>query len=534
MKNKQQEKIIAMSEECVGNTIATTSTTPLNWWYLQATNSLSSNWNDGNKLAWNNQMNNPNSSSSCDDQDISVSSNSFTNASNHSSLTVESSRRILESHAPSSNDFMAEHASDNQLWSHVLSGVGSNGELQNNQEIGENFLDGLSSKTMFDEPACDYLKKLDTTNWEYSGSTSFNTSFEKHLNGYSEALIENNERLTKLSNLVSTWSIAPPDPEVSSHFDPQTNNLSNNLNSNSSNIDNHHFESDPNCHLKQLPFGDSIGGVGNKMFSNCHDVQDINKVKQEYHHQHHHANHEVFGKSFMNPNGYLDGFNNSLNPVGENGKFYQGLPNISPCTKSFSDVISFNSRFGRPLIGIHAQRPSMKYSNLSESRKQGLHTPSHMRTSSGREGTTREVKKKRSEESSEANLKKPKQDTSTTNSSSSKVQAPKVKLGEKITALQQIVSPFGKTDTASVLFEAIGYIKYLEEQVQLLSNPYLKANSHKDPRGMYFDRKDKDDAKIDLRSRGLCLVPTSCTPLVYRENTGPDYWTPAYRGCLYR
>lgn len=114
-------KSINMSEECVGNTIATTSTTPLNWWYLQATNSLSSNWNDVNKLAWSNQMNNPNSSSSCEDQDISVSSNSFTNASNHSSLTVDSSRRILDSHAPSSNDFMAEHASDNQLWSHVLS-----------------------------------------------------------------------------------------------------------------------------------------------------------------------------------------------------------------------------------------------------------------------------------------------------------------------------------------------------------------------------------------------------------------------------
>jgi hypothetical protein len=42
-----------------------------------------------------------------------------------------------------------------------------------------------------------------------------------------------------------------------------------------------------------------------------------------------------------------------------------------------------------------------------------------MRNSNGRgEGTTREIKKKRSEESSEASLKKPKQDTSTTNSSS--------------------------------------------------------------------------------------------------------------------
>eukprot|EP00268_Persea_americana_P022444 TRINITY_DN22358_c0_g1_i2.p1 TRINITY_DN22358_c0_g1~~TRINITY_DN22358_c0_g1_i2.p1 ORF type:complete len:120 (-),score=23.59 TRINITY_DN22358_c0_g1_i2:652-1011(-) len=43
----------------------------------------------------------------------------------------------------------------------------------------------------------------------------------------------------------------------------------------------------------------------------------------------------------------------------------------------------------------------------------------------------------------------------------------KEKVGEKITALQQLVSPFGKTDTASVLSEAMGYIKFLQEQVQV-------------------------------------------------------------------
>ncbi|KAK7268336.1 hypothetical protein RIF29_21034 [Crotalaria pallida] len=87
----------------------------------------------------------------------------------------------------------------------------------------------MSSKSMTSimfESACDYLKKLDT-NWDhqYNGSTSFKNFDEKHLNGFNDAMIENNERLTKLSNLVSTWSIAPPDPEVSSHFDPQTNNV---------------------------------------------------------------------------------------------------------------------------------------------------------------------------------------------------------------------------------------------------------------------------------------------------------------------
>ncbi|XP_062180729.1 transcription factor bHLH123-like isoform X2 [Phragmites australis] len=51
----------------------------------------------------------------------------------------------------------------------------------------------------------------------------------------------------------------------------------------------------------------------------------------------------------------------------------------------------------------------------------------------------------------------------------------KEKLGDRITALQQLVSPFGKTDTASVLHEAIEYIKLLHDQVASLSSPYLRC-----------------------------------------------------------
>ncbi|MBA0722223.1 hypothetical protein Golax_002912, partial [Gossypium laxum] len=42
----------------------------------------------------------------------------------------------------------------------------------------------------------------------------------------------------------------------------------------------------------------------------------------------------------------------------------------------------------------------------------------------------------------------------------------KEKLGDRIAALQHLVAPFGKTDTASVLMEAIGYIKFLQNQVE--------------------------------------------------------------------
>ncbi|XP_062076267.1 transcription factor bHLH110-like [Humulus lupulus] len=44
----------------------------------------------------------------------------------------------------------------------------------------------------------------------------------------------------------------------------------------------------------------------------------------------------------------------------------------------------------------------------------------------------------------------------------------KEKLGDRIAALHRLVAPFGKTDTASVLTEAIGYIQFLHDQVQVI------------------------------------------------------------------
>ncbi|XP_074320090.1 transcription factor bHLH153 [Silene latifolia] len=93
----------------------------------------------------------------------------------------------------------------------------------------------------------------------------------------------------------------------------------------------------------------------------------------------------------------------------------------------------------------------------------------------------------------------------------------KEKLGEKITMLQQLVSPYGKTDTASVLLEAMEYISFLHEQVKVLSAPYLYNNTpvtNMEGAGQY-----------NLRNKGLCLLPVSHADGMARNN-GADIWAP--------
>ncbi|CAN8273496.1 unnamed protein product [Cochlearia groenlandica] len=145
-------------------------------------------------------------------------------------------------------------------------------------------------------------------------------------------------------------------------------------------------------------------------------------------------------------------------------------------------------------------------------------------------------------------------------SSQSTLKVRKEKLGGRIASLHQLVSPFGKTDTASVLSETIGYIRFLQSQIEALSHPYFSATAsgnmrHQqqhlqgdkncifpdDPGQLLNDQcmkrrvvssssmdtqNAKEEPKQDLRSRGLCLVPISCTLHVSNDN-GADYWAPA-------
>ncbi|CAN4112142.1 unnamed protein product [Withania somnifera] len=104
----------------------------------------------------------------------------------------------------------------------------------------------------------------------------------------------------------------------------------------------------------------------------------------------------------------------------------------------------------------------------------------------------------------------------------------KERLGERITALQQLVSPFGKTDTASVLHEAMGYIRFLHDQVQVLCSPYLQRQHHLSPSLLECGEMEASRKEVLLRSRGLCLVPIELTLHVADTNlNGADFWSPA-------
>ncbi|CAH9101967.1 unnamed protein product [Cuscuta epithymum] len=142
--------------------------------------------------------------------------------------------------------------------------------------------------------------------------------------------------------------------------------------------------------------------------------------------------------------------------------------------------------------------------------------------------------------------KKPRLQPSSSSQSTFKVR--KEKLGDRITALHQLVSPFGKTDTASVLLEAIGYVRFLQSQIEALSLPYLATATSHDQTISHHQQStviqgemntlfpedpgqvsSNEESKKDLKSRGLCLVPISST-LQVGNNNGADYWAPTPYG----
>ncbi|KAF3328738.1 transcription factor bHLH68-like isoform X1 [Carex littledalei] len=132
-----------------------------------------------------------------------------------------------------------------------------------------------------------------------------------------------------------------------------------------------------------------------------------------------------------------------------------------------------------------------------------------------------------------------------TSSAQSTLKVRKERLGDRITALHQIVSPFGKTDTASVLQETIGYIRFLLSQIEALSNPYMGSGATsktmqpgQGERNCLFpefpgSQGGKEEQMKDLKSRGLCLVPVSCTSHLGTD-TSADFWPTALGTTTFR
>ncbi|KAI3513747.1 hypothetical protein L1887_11872 [Cichorium endivia] len=244
-------------------------------------------------------------------------------------------------------------------------------------------------------------------------------------------------------------------------------------------------------------------------------------------------------------------------------------PNVNPMVESGvkqENPLNYGSSYGRGSVDFHGVKPNnwsnpmipvsspsscisslsnnmLDFSTTLSNKTDGRHPPPDRSSECNSTATGGASKKAKIHPSS--------------NQSTFKVR--KEKLGDRITALHQLVSPFGKTDTASVLLEAIGYIRFLQSQIEALSIPYLGSGSGstrnhqhsaqqgernclfpEDPgqllndscmkmKGSALDQDSHEEPKKDLRSRGLCLVPVSCTMQVGSDN-GADYWAPALNG----
>ncbi|WOL16852.1 hypothetical protein Cni_G25640 [Canna indica] len=474
-----------------------------NWWESRVNNSFSSSsWSASTSISrrWappsTRHADLSSSPPSYDDADLSVSNaTSFTHASGHEALSMDSS----------SADLSGEPVMENHLWSQVLlNNIGTASEVQNGHEDGENSLNQVGLRREVFNPACDYLKKMDS-HWDLINPSSFNC-LEKHLNSYAASISNGEgETSTHLSDLVSNWSIAPPNNSTS-----PSNSMA-------------HYLANINSHVKhEIPISSQSPFSSNLMVGDQSSASSYPPSYQE----------SPFFLRQQNPNSSM---RYQIGDLKDNSFCSGMMEAIDPSSNrrsTFSDGITFGRCLSKKApMELRGLKGSVKSSELCDGNKEEYESSRILRN--GRVSGTAEGKKKRSEDTSESH-KKSKFDSLMV-SSSQKMQVPKVKIAEKISALQQLVSPFGKTDQASVLMETITCIRILQEQVQLLSDPYLKSTSNKEHNSWgEIERKGKAEANYDLRSKGLCLVPVSSIPQVHRESIRPDYWMPTYRSCLYR
>lgn len=170
------------------------------------------------------------------------------------------------------------------------------------------------------------------------------------------------------------------------------------------------------------------------------------------------------------------------------------------------------SRSSRDVIGVHKGSSSLSPDHMQE--LSDSPSSSSNKKSGLMNGVTRTKRASASEP--KESFAEAKKSRSVSRCACPPLKVRKEKLGDRIAALQKMVAPFGKTDTASVLTEAIGYIQFLHNQVQTLSTPYLNSSHNKPIRAMQpgLSKDDGAQPKRDLRSRGLCLLPLSCASYI--------------------
>lgn len=224
------------------------------------------------------------------------------------------------------------------------SAVGNDEELHNTQDVGDNLINAFSLKNLSEgrlfEPVCDYLKKMDN-GWDM-------TCFEKNFNGFSNSMFET-ERLTKASNLVNNWSIALPDPEISSQFNPLS------------------------CFISLSPTADqySTPTMNQKLVGSY--LPHCPKLENETCASGDTLRRSISNIGTENPMG-MDG----PNLAGDNSKFYSAVPDVS-CNKGINvaDLPRFSSNLSKPWMSTKEAKPILKSLNLSDCKKQQALKVSH-------------------------------------------------------------------------------------------------------------------------------------------------------------
>ncbi|KAM6564642.1 hypothetical protein CsatB_024640 [Cannabis sativa] len=298
----------------------------------------------------------------------------------------------------------------------------------------------------------------------------------------------------------------------------------------------------------------------NYLFSTM--FNNINKPINNYHHHHHHSHqdfysfiqsqtnnstftdhdhdHDINSTSLLMLNNNNSSSHNNNNNGGFNSLLLQGNTTnnnldllISPtsCSSSSpSSSVHNSSNNNNNNLSLYSQTNSTTplghghhhhHHDMQEYSRSNSSNMSTRSSSSLLNEVTIRSKRPSSfpetKEYSRAESKKSKSTSISRTTSNPPLKVRKEKLGDRIAALHRLVAPFGKTDTASVLTEAIGYIQFLHDQVQTLSMPYMKSvQQTKPPRkiqqvhGLGNEEETELMKKVDLRSRGLCLVPLSC------------------------